>query len=225
MSRTGIRSNPKTDHGSVFGGSLYYLIVCDLHPPHLLVLSMPLIRTNRGLTEATYQCSFIRFNWNFMSMPDHLCFSKPLTQPMWIYTVVRISTLRFRQLQLKRYIQEILQSQMKLFLFPSVSQFYFLNLYFVTLNMLLTFSLWIIIQIWLQTFHLFYWNGRYGRQHGSSHVYLVFFSWGEFHKAIYALHLKFVLCAHSFCTHLASCICTLHLTYCIFSQFWRRPTA
>ncbi len=43
---------------------------------------------------------------------------------------------------------------------------------------------------------------------------------GGFHKAIYALRLKFAVCAH----HFFPCIWALLPTYCIFSQIWLRFT-
>jgi hypothetical protein len=41
---------------------------------------------------------------------------------------------------------------------------------------------------------------------------------GGFHITIYALRLKFALCAHPFRTNLASCICAMRSSYSIFSQ-------
>jgi hypothetical protein len=46
-------------------------------------------------------------------------------------------------------------------------------------------------------------------------------NWGEFHKDIYALCLKFALCPHLFeqiYSNLASCTCALRSPFCIFSQ-------
>jgi hypothetical protein len=46
-------------------------------------------------------------------------------------------------------------------------------------------------------------------------------AWGGFHTAICALRFKFALCAHLFeqiYSNLASCICALCSTFCIFSQ-------
>jgi hypothetical protein len=49
---------------------------------------------------------------------------------------------------------------------------------------------------------------------------------GGFHKTIFALHLKFVLHAHPFLFNLASSICALYATCCIFSLslYAVRPT-
>jgi hypothetical protein len=46
---------------------------------------------------------------------------------------------------------------------------------------------------------------------------------GGFHKAIYALRLKFALCAILFeqiYSNLTSCICALRSTFCILSQIF-----
>jgi hypothetical protein len=59
---------------------------------------------------------------------------------------------------------------------------------------------------------------------GSHFIFLSFFpSKGKFHKAIYALCLKFALCAHPFeqiHSNSSSCSYHLHSTSCIFSQIW-----
>jgi hypothetical protein len=51
------------------------------------------------------------------------------------------------------------------------------------------------------------------------HLIIADKSMGRFHKTKYALRLKFALSAIFF-PHLASCICALRPTYCIFSQIF-----